>query len=107
MCLLLAPVLIGFFSFLFAAPLTVLMKQTRQAVCAVKQSILPRCLWIMPTLFTFFTKQATLMRRSTVLSLPLQLVFPGETQQDLGFVPQPRQRNINRLEFKLSQSTAN
>jgi hypothetical protein len=26
-------------------PLTVLMKQTRQAVCAVKHSILPRCLW--------------------------------------------------------------
>jgi hypothetical protein len=26
----------------------------------------------------FFTKQATLMRRSTVLSLPLQLVFPGQ-----------------------------
>jgi hypothetical protein len=25
----------------------------------------------------YFTKQATLMRRSTVLSLPLQLVFPG------------------------------
>jgi len=30
-------------------------------------------------LFTFFTKQATLMRRSTVLSLPLQLVFPDDT----------------------------
>jgi hypothetical protein len=28
------------------------------------------------TLFTFFTKQATLMRRSTVLSLPLQLSVP-------------------------------
>ncbi len=25
----------------------------------------------------FFTKQATIMRRSTVLSLPLQIVFPG------------------------------
>ncbi len=25
----------------------------------------------------FFTKQATLLRRSIVLSLPLQLVFPG------------------------------
>jgi hypothetical protein len=30
----------------------------------------------MQTLFIFLTKQATLMRRSTVLSLPLQLVFP-------------------------------
>jgi hypothetical protein len=29
----------------------------------------------MQTLLTFFTKQATLMRRSTVLSLPLWLVF--------------------------------
>jgi hypothetical protein len=26
----------------------------------------------------FFTKQATLMRRSAVLSLPLQLAFPAE-----------------------------
>ncbi len=26
----------------------------------------------------FFTKQATLIRRSTELSLPFQLVFPGE-----------------------------
>ncbi len=30
-------------------PLTVLMKQTRQAVCAIKQSILLRCLWFDPT----------------------------------------------------------
>jgi hypothetical protein len=28
-------------------------------------------------LFKFFIKQATLLRRSTVLSLPPQLVFPG------------------------------
>jgi hypothetical protein len=28
--------------------------------------------------FLFFTKQATLMRRSTVLSLPPHLVFPGK-----------------------------
>jgi hypothetical protein len=33
----------------------------------------------MKILFTFGTKQATLMRRSTVLILPLQLVFPGLT----------------------------
>jgi len=32
---------------------------------------------ILKILFTFVAKQATLMRRSTVLSLPLQLVFPG------------------------------
>jgi hypothetical protein len=30
-------------------------------------------------LFTSFTKQATLIIRSTVLSLPLQLVFPAYT----------------------------
>ncbi len=29
-------------------PLTVIMKQTRQAVCALKQSILLRCLWFYP-----------------------------------------------------------
>ncbi len=33
-----------FFLFL-VQPFTVLMKQTRQAVCAVKQSIFLRCLW--------------------------------------------------------------
>jgi len=32
-------------------PFTVLMKQTRQAVRAVKQSIILRCLWISPSLF--------------------------------------------------------
>jgi hypothetical protein len=42
MCPLLAPVLICFFLLLL---LTVLMKQTRQAVHAVKQSTLLRCLW--------------------------------------------------------------
>ncbi len=31
---------------------------------------------IMKMLFTFVTKQATLIRRSTVLSLPFKLVFP-------------------------------
>ncbi len=30
----------------------------------------------------FFTKQATLMRRSTVLSLPVQLVFPGPSHKN-------------------------
>jgi hypothetical protein len=30
-------------------------------------------------MFMFLTKQATLMRRSTVQSLPLQLVFPGRS----------------------------
>ncbi len=34
-------------------------------------------LLILKLLFTFFTKQATLMRRSTVLSLPLKLKIPG------------------------------
>jgi hypothetical protein len=33
--------------------------------------------FILKILFSFFTKQATLMRSSTVLSLPLSLVFLG------------------------------
>jgi len=37
-----------------------------------------RLLFILKILFTFFTKQVTLLRRSTVLILFLQLVFPGE-----------------------------
>ncbi len=32
---------------------------------------------VTPRLYIFLTKEATLMSRSTVLSLPLQLVFPG------------------------------
>ena len=35
----------GNFPFFLLRPLTVLMKQTRQAVCAIKQYILLRCLW--------------------------------------------------------------
>jgi hypothetical protein len=33
---------------------------------------------ILKILFTFLTKPANLMRRLIVLSLPLQLVFPGQ-----------------------------
>ncbi len=46
MCPILAPVFQGFFFFFLRWPLTVLMKQTRQAVRAFKQSILFRCLWV-------------------------------------------------------------
>jgi len=48
MCLLLAPVLKVnrlLFLFLLLRPLTVLMKQTRQVVRAIKQSIFLRCPW--------------------------------------------------------------
>jgi len=46
---------------------------------------LDRLLFILKILFTFFTKQPTSIRRSIVLSLPPQLVFPwrnhsGDTQ---------------------------
>jgi len=36
-------------------------------------------LFILKILFTFFTKQATLKRRLTVLRFPLLLVFPGSS----------------------------
>ncbi len=36
---------LAFFPFFLLWPLTVLMKQTRQVVCAVKQSIFLKCLW--------------------------------------------------------------
>jgi hypothetical protein len=47
LCPLLAPLVIGFFSLFFflLRMFAVIMKQTRQAVCAVKQSIFLRCLW--------------------------------------------------------------
>jgi hypothetical protein len=38
---------------------------------------LDRLLFILKILLNSFTKQATLMRRSTVLSIPRYLVFPG------------------------------
>jgi hypothetical protein len=38
---------------------------------------LGQLIFIPKTLFTFVTKQATLLRRSTVLILPAQLVFHG------------------------------
>ncbi len=44
---------------------------------------LDKLLFILKILFAFFTKQATFMRRSTVLSIHLQLVFPGWTVSDL------------------------
>ncbi len=43
-CPLQVPVFQGFFFFFLRWPLTVLMKQTRQAVCAFNQSILLICL---------------------------------------------------------------
>jgi hypothetical protein len=54
MCPLLAPVFHGFF---LLQPLTVLTKQTRQVVCAIKQSILLRCLWSELTIFILATFQ--------------------------------------------------
>ncbi len=42
------------------------------------QASLDQLLLILKVLFTFFTKQAILTRRSTVVSLPLQLVFPSK-----------------------------
>ncbi len=38
-----------------------------------------KLIFIKKILFIFVTKQPTLIRRSTVLSLPLQLVFPEQT----------------------------
>jgi len=39
---------------------------------------LDQLIFILKLLVSFFTKQATFMRRSTVLSLPIELVFPGQ-----------------------------
>jgi hypothetical protein len=54
----------------------------RGRLCTVHLLVLTtldQLLFILKALFTSFTKQATLMRRSTVLSLPLQLVSPDKT----------------------------
>ena len=54
---------LAFFLFFLLWPLTVLMKQTRQAVCIVKQSILLRCLW---TELTFKTRQVELVINQSI-----------------------------------------
>ncbi len=44
---------------------------------------LDQLLFTLKILFTFLTKQATIMRKSTVLSLSPQLVFPGLWQRSV------------------------
>ncbi len=55
----------------------VLLKGRLSMVDLLVLSSLDQLLFIMKILFRCFTKQATLLRRSTVPSLPPQLVFPG------------------------------
>jgi hypothetical protein len=43
-------------------------------------TILDQLICVLKILFSFFTKQATLMRRSTVLGLPPHLVFHDLSQ---------------------------
>jgi len=50
----------------------------------------------------FLTKRATLMRRSTVLNLPLQLAIPGSSLENLAFVFNP----FESFHFRESNSTA-
>jgi len=57
---------------------------------------LDQVLFVLKILFTFFTKQVTSMRRSTVLTLPLQLGFPG-TRYVLFVVSQPMTTWMTRL----------
>jgi hypothetical protein len=51
------------------------------------QTSLEQVLFVLKILFTFVTKQATLMRRLIVLILPFQLVFPvkGSLEKKLAF----------------------
>ncbi len=57
---------------------------------------LDQLLLIVKILFTFFTNQATLMRRSTVLSFSLRLVFPASplTRLSVGTLPQISVENL-------------
>ncbi len=61
---------------------------------------LDQLVFILKILFSFFTKQATCMRRSTALSLPLQLVFPDSTHnpkiQGLNPATGPRRENVEK-----------
>jgi hypothetical protein len=49
----------------------VLLKGKASVIDLLVLTTLYQLIFILKILFTFFTKQATLMRRSTVLSLPL------------------------------------
>jgi hypothetical protein len=72
-----------------------LLKGRLSAVELLVLTSLDQLLFILKILFTFFTKQATLMRRSTVLSLPLQLVFPGwGCKIVITFAPCGRQKSL-------------
>jgi hypothetical protein len=61
----------------------VLLKVRLSAVDLLVLTSLDQLLFIMKILFKCFTKQATVLRRSTVLSLPLKLVFPGLSLESL------------------------
>jgi hypothetical protein len=56
-----------------------LMKGRLSTVGLLVPTNLYQMLFLLKILFAFGTKRATLMRRSTVLSLPIQLVFPAFT----------------------------
>jgi hypothetical protein len=62
----------------------------------------------MNVLLTFVIKQATLMRRSTVLSLPLQLVFPVAAKAFLLNLGKFNKEFYRRKQsyFKLPEGTA-
>ncbi len=55
------------------------LKETLSTVDLQVLTSLHLLLLIMQAFFPFFTKQATLMRRSTVPSLPLRLEFPANS----------------------------
>ncbi len=56
-------------------------KITEGTVDLVVLTSLDQLIFKVKIFLTFVTKQATLMRRSTVLSLSLQLLFPALTRQ--------------------------
>ncbi len=63
-----------------------LVKGRLSAVDLLVLTGLDHLIFILKTLFTFVTKHATSIRRSIVLSLPLQLVFPGQWVIHLGWL---------------------
>ena len=59
--------------------------------------------FILKIYFIFFTKQTTLKRRSTVLSFPLQSVFPAQTDEKR----QSMRRKLSKPAFKTTQVKIN
>jgi hypothetical protein len=82
------------------------LKGRASTVDLLEKTSSDQLLLILQTFICFLTKQATLMRRSTILSLPLQLVFPGPMHRDHGVFLAVRDGGRFENKFRIAHSAA-